>query len=117
MRTTSLDSGDVSQPSRSLGVSCGEQRGRQPGRQSPEEDPVPVAHEPKSNALTAMARVASHRDSRLRVARTWTFKESAMMLWGYVYRGWAKRAWKSWYDWAVRSHLKPIERVARLTKY
>jgi len=40
-----------------------------------------------------------------------------MMLWGYVRRGWAERAWKSWYGWAIRSRLKPIKRVARLIKY
>ena len=40
-----------------------------------------------------------------------------MMLWGYVRRGWAERAWKGWYDWAIRSRLAPIKRVARLIKY
>jgi len=60
---------------------------------------------------------ASLRDSRLRVARAWAIKESAMMLWGYVRRGWAERAWKGWYDWAIRSRLEPIKRVARLIKY
>ena len=39
-----------------------------------------------------------------------------MMLWEYVHRGWAKRAWKSGYDWAVRSRLTPIKRVSRLIK-
>jgi transposase len=57
------------------------------------------------------------RDSQLRVARAWAIKESAMMLWGYVRRGWAERAWKGWYDWAIRSRLPPIKRVARLIKY
>jgi hypothetical protein len=35
-----------------------------------------------------------------------------MMLWGYVRRGWAERAWKGWYDWAIRSRLAPIKRAA-----
>ena len=60
---------------------------------------------------------ASLRDSQLRVARAWAIKESAMMLWDYVRRGWAERAWKGWYDWAIRSRLSPIKRVARLIKY
>jgi transposase len=60
---------------------------------------------------------ASLRDSQLRVARAWAIKESAMMLWGYVRRGWAERAWKRWYAWAIRSRLEPIKRVARLIKY
>jgi transposase len=33
----------------------------------------------------------SLRDSQLRVTRAWAIKESAMMLWGYVRRGWAER--------------------------
>ncbi len=60
---------------------------------------------------------ASLRDSQLRVARAWAIKEAAMLLWGYVRRGWAERAWRSWYDWAIRSRLEPIKRVARLIKY
>lgn len=40
-----------------------------------------------------------------------------MLLWGYVRRGWAERAWKGWYRWAIRSRLEPIKRVARLIKY
>jgi transposase len=60
---------------------------------------------------------ASLRSSQLRVARAWAIKESAMMLWGYVRRGWAERAWKSWYAWAIRSRLEPIKRVAKLIKY
>jgi hypothetical protein len=39
-----------------------------------------------------------------------------MMLRDYVHRGWAKRAWKSGYDWAVRPRLKPIKRVSSLIK-
>jgi hypothetical protein len=31
------------------------------------------------------------RDSRLKVARAWAIKEAAMLLWGYVRRGWAER--------------------------
>jgi transposase len=62
-------------------------------------------------------RFAALRNSTLRVARAWAIKESAMMLWGYARRGWAERAWKSWYSWAIRSRLKPIKRVARLIKF
>ena len=60
---------------------------------------------------------ASLRESQLKVARAWAIKESAMMLWGYVRRGWAERAWKSGHDWAIRSRSKPIKRVPRLIKY
>jgi transposase len=56
------------------------------------------------------------RDSRLKVARAWAIKEAAMLLWDYVRRGWAKRMWKQWYGWAIRSRLEPIKRVARMIK-
>jgi transposase len=54
------------------------------------------------------------RDSRLRVARAWALKESAMILWNYHHRGWAERAWKRWCSWAVRCRLEPMKRVARM---
>jgi transposase len=56
------------------------------------------------------------RDSRLKVARAWAIKEAAMLLWGYVRRGWAERMWDRWYGWAIRSRLEPIKRVARMIK-
>ena len=56
------------------------------------------------------------RDSRLRVARAWAIKESAMMLWNYARRAWAERAWAQWYKWAIRSRLEPIKRVARMIR-
>jgi len=56
------------------------------------------------------------RTSRLKVARAWAIKEAAMLLWGYVRRGWAERMWRKWYAWAIRSRLEPIRRVARMIK-
>ena len=56
------------------------------------------------------------RTSCLKVARAWAIKESAMLLWGYVKRGWAERMWKRWYSWAIRSRLEPVKRVARMIK-
>ena len=56
------------------------------------------------------------RSGRLRVARAWAIKEEAMTLWGYQRRGWAERGWRRWYDWAIRSRLEPIKRVARMIK-
>ena len=56
------------------------------------------------------------RNSRLKVARAWAIKEAAMLLWGYVRRGWAQRLWERWYQWAIRSRLEPIKRVARMIK-
>ena len=56
------------------------------------------------------------RHRRLRVARAWVIKESAMMLWSYARRRWAERAWVQWYTWAIRSRLKPIKRVAKMIR-
>jgi len=56
------------------------------------------------------------RDSRLKVARAWEIEEAAMLLWGYVRRGWAERMWERWYQWAIRSRLEPIKKVARMIK-
>jgi transposase len=57
------------------------------------------------------------RGSALKTARAWAIKELAMSLWQYRTRGWARRAWLGWYDWAIRSRLEPIRRVARLVKH
>ncbi len=56
------------------------------------------------------------RNSHLKVARAWAIKELAMGLWGYATRGWATRAWQRWYNWAIRSRLEPIKKVARMIK-
>lgn len=59
---------------------------------------------------------ASLRKSRLRTARAWALKETAMELWCYKSRGWAEKAWKRWYGWAIRSRLEPMKKVARMIK-
>ena len=59
---------------------------------------------------------AELRRSGLQVARAWAIRQMAMSLWGYVSRGWAQRAWKRWYGWAIRSRLEPICKVARMIK-
>lgn len=52
----------------------------------------------------------------LKTARAWALKEHAMCLWHYVHRGWARKAWKYWLSWALRSRLEPIKRVARMVR-
>lgn len=56
------------------------------------------------------------RKSKLRTARAWVLKETAMQLWHYKDRGWAEKAWRRWYDWAIRSRLEPVKSVARMIK-
>jgi len=56
------------------------------------------------------------RESTLKTARAWAIRTLAMTLWDYVSRTWAKKRWKQWYAWAIRSRLEPIKKVARLIK-
>nr|VFK68035.1 MAG: Transposase [Candidatus Kentron sp. UNK]VFK73315.1 MAG: Transposase [Candidatus Kentron sp. UNK] len=58
----------------------------------------------------------SLRESALKTARAWAIKELAMSLWHYVSKAWAKKGWKRWLSWAVRSRLEPIKKVARMIK-
>jgi transposase len=62
------------------------------------------------------ARFNDLRRSNLKVARAWAIKETARNLWGYMTRGWARRAWKRWLGWALRSRLEPIRRAARMIR-
>jgi len=54
------------------------------------------------------------RDGTLQTARALSIRECAMGLWGYASRTWAGKAWKRWYDWAIRSRLEPLRRVAKM---
>ena len=56
------------------------------------------------------------RRANLKTGRAWAIKEQAACLWHYQQRGWARRAWMRWYQWAIRSRLEPIKRVARMVK-
>ncbi len=56
------------------------------------------------------------RESTLKTARAWAIKEMAMSLWHYVSKTWARKGWKQWLSWAVRSRLKPIRDVAKIIK-
>lgn len=56
------------------------------------------------------------KSANLKTARAWAIKTHAMCLWDYQARGWARRAWMDWYNWAIRSRLEPIKKVARTIK-
>ena len=49
-------------------------------------------------------------------ARAWSIRHFAMNIWDYQKRGCAENAWNSWYDWAMRSRLEPVKKVARMIK-
>ena len=56
------------------------------------------------------------KSANLKTARAWAIKTHAMCLWDYKTRGWARRGWQEWYNWAIRSRLEPIKKVARMIK-
>jgi transposase len=49
----------------------------------------------------------------MKAGRAWAIKDAARWLWSYATRGWARKAWKRWIGWAMRSRLEPMKRVAR----
>jgi transposase len=54
--------------------------------------------------------------SELKTARAWALKETAMGLFNYVYEGPARKHFRWWYNWAVRSRLQPMKEVAGMLK-
>jgi transposase len=60
--------------------------------------------------------LAALKDLALKTARAWSIKELAMSLWRYATEGWARRGWKRWIGWALRSRLEPIRKVGRMVR-
>lgn len=56
------------------------------------------------------------RNSGLKTARAWALKETAMSLYGYTYERPARKHFRWWYNWAIRSRLKPMIEVAGMMK-
>ena len=71
-------------------------------------------YNPRNMALEVWREFKALRESSLRTARAWALKETAMGLWHYVSRGWAERGWGAWLEWARRSRLEPVAKVARM---
>lgn len=59
---------------------------------------------------------AALRKSVDRTARAWAVKEAASKLWGYRSRGWAETAWLHWLQWASRTGLAPVVKVAQMVR-
>jgi transposase len=59
---------------------------------------------------------AELRNSGLKTARAWALKETAMALFSYVYERPARKHFRWWHNWAVRSRLQPMIEVARTLK-
>ena len=71
----------------------------------------PAAMEPKDRK-----EFAELRTSELKTARAWALKETAMALYSYVYERPARKHFRWWHNWAVRSRLQPMIEVARMLK-
>lgn len=56
------------------------------------------------------------RASGLKTARAWALKETAMALFSYTYERPARKHFRWWHGWAVRSRLSPMIAVARTLK-
>ena len=54
--------------------------------------------------------------SAIRTARAWAIKEHFRWFWEYEKAGWAKRFFGKWYNWAIRSRLPEIRKVAVILK-
>jgi transposase len=52
------------------------------------------------------------KNSELKTARAWALKETAMALYGYLYQRPARKHFRWWHNWAVRSRLQPMIQVA-----
>ncbi len=73
-------------------------------------------HNPTSMDRQSRRDFAVLRNSDLKTARAWAMKETAMSLYHYVYEGPARKHFKWWYNWAVRSRLAPMKEVAGMLK-
>ncbi len=71
----------------------------------------PAAMEPKDRR-----EFAELRTSGLKTARAWALKETAMALYSYIYERPARKHFRWWHNWAVRSRLQPMIEVARMLK-
>lgn len=57
---------------------------------------------------------AALRDSNLKTAPAWALKEARMGFFIYVYERPARKHFRWWHNWAVRSRLKPMIEKARM---
>jgi len=61
-------------------------------------------------------RFAELKNSQLKSARAWALKQAAMLLFNYRSEAWARKHFRWWYNWATRSRLRPIIKVAAMLK-
>ena len=59
---------------------------------------------------------AALRNSNLKTARAWALKEAMMAFFCYTYERPARKHFRWWHNWAVRSRLHPMLEKARVLK-
>lgn len=62
------------------------------------------------------ARLEALKASNLKAGRAWAIKETLRELWNCTDVDQALTHWENWYDWASRSQLEPVKRVAKMIK-
>ena len=71
----------------------------------------PARMEPKERRA-----FAALRDSGLKTARAWALQETMMAFFDYRYERPARKHFRWWHNWAVRSRLQPMIEVGRMLK-
>jgi len=71
---------------------------------------------PRNMTVRRRRELGDLRSANLQTGRGWSLKATAMDLWHYSTRGWAKKAWRWWIGWAMRSRLEPMKKVARMVR-
>jgi transposase len=71
----------------------------------------PAAMEPKDRR-----EFHALQNSNLKTARAWALKEAALCLYNYVYERPARKHFRWWHGWAIRSRLPPMIEKARMLK-
>ena len=69
---------------------------------------------PENTTLKQWREFGVVRSQVVRTSRAWALKEMAMSLWHYRSETWAKKGWKAWLGWALRSRLEPMRQKARI---
>jgi transposase len=68
---------------------------------------------PLNETAEQRAKAKDIRASKLKTARAWQIKETLMDFFGYFREASARRFFTSWYGWASRCRLRPIQRLAK----
>jgi len=59
---------------------------------------------------------AALKKAHLKSSRAWALKQSAMELFDYISESWARKHFRWWFNWATRSRLQPMIKVAGMLK-